>query len=235
MLLNGCGLFRGIDAWGKLIGEHHPQRNAVFNCPELLQGFGQFKARWRPGDKLKEKTALESVDAQMAVKTDSGDGAAHIGQGRAGEIKRITLHIKDHFDDVGITHLGFFQDRRCGGDHADLRFAAQNHGEFIDQRRGNERFIALDVDDGAMIGERACSLCNAISAARVIRGSQDSPGSERSGGLSNAFIIRGDDDVIDFTTVLAAFPDVLDERFTGDEVERLAWEAGGSPAGRYGN
>jgi hypothetical protein len=69
----------------------------------------------------------------------------------------------------------------------------------------------------------------------VVEGGEDGFGTEVGGGLDDALVICGDDDVIHGTALLATLPDVLDERLAGDEVEHLARESGRSPAGRNGN
>jgi hypothetical protein len=64
----------------------------------------------------------------------------------------------------------------------------------------------------------------------VVRIRHDHKGIEPAGGIGDALVIGGNDDFIHLLALAAALPDVLDERFSGDEVERLAWEPGGAPA-----
>ena len=68
----------------------------------------------------------------------------------------------------------------------------------------------------------------------MLRSCQDKFRPKSSRSLRNPRVIRGDDHVVDLPALLAALPDVLHQRFAGDEVERFAWEAGGTPAGRNG-
>ena len=86
-----------------------------------------------------------------------------------------------------------------------------------------------------MVWKRTCRLGNTVSAAWMVQRSQDGLGTERSRCLKDACVIGGDNDFIDLAALLTALPDVLNQRFPGDEVERLTRKAGGAPAGRYGN
>jgi hypothetical protein len=48
-------------------------------------------------------------------------------------------------------------------------------------------------------------------------------------GIKNPRVIGGDQDRIETLTLAATLPYMLDQRLTGDEMERLAGEPGGSP------
>ena len=85
-----------------------------------------------------------------------------------------------------------------------------------------------------MVREGIRRFGDAVSATGMLGSSEDKTGTESCGGFCNANVICGDDHVVDLPALLATLPDVLNERFAGDEVERLAWEAGGTPAGRNG-
>ena len=50
--------------------------------------------------------------------------------------------------------------------------------------------------------------------------------------MSDAIIIGCDDDFRKFRCEFAAFPNVLDERLSSDEMKRFPMEAGGAPASR---
>lgn len=235
MHLNRRSLLGGVHAGAEFIGEDDADAGAVFEGAELFEAFGLFEAAGRPGDELEEEAALEAVDAEVAVAAGPGLGIALVGQGAAAEVKRVAMRVEDDFDDVWIADLRGVLDGSGGGDHFDGGIIAQSAGEFVDEGRGDERFIALHVDDDAVIGEGLGGLGDAIRAAGVIGISKDGFGSERSGGLSDAGIIGGNDHVVDLCALLAALPDVLDEWFSGDEVKRLAGKAGGTPAGGDGD
>jgi hypothetical protein len=64
----------------------------------------------------------------------------------------------------------------------------------------------------------------------VGRGHHDFP-AEGKDGVADAVVVGGDQEVIELRATEAAFPDVLDERFSGEDVKGLSGEAGGPPAG----
>jgi hypothetical protein len=64
----------------------------------------------------------------------------------------------------------------------------------------------------------------------VGRGHHDFP-AEGKDGVADAVVVGGDEEVIKLRAAEAAFPNVLDERFSGQDVEGLSGEAGGPPAG----
>ena len=234
MFFDGGRLFKRVNAGREVVGEDDAERDAVFDGAQLLERFGLLKTRWRPGDELKEKTALEAINPQVPVVANAWVGIADEREGGAGEVKGIPFHIKDDFDDVRVGDLGLVMNGCGGGDHAHLGLAPEDDGEFINEGRGNEGLVPLDIDDGAVVRKGTGGLGDAVGAAGVVRGGEDGAGTESGGGLGDAFVIGGDDDVIHLAAVLAALPHMLHEGFPGDEVERLAWESGGSPAGRYG-
>jgi hypothetical protein len=49
--------------------------------------------------------------------------------------------------------------------------------------------------------------------------------------VADAVIVGGDEEIVEFRAAEAAFPDVLDQRFSGEDVEWFSGEAGGPPAG----
>jgi hypothetical protein len=50
-------------------------------------------------------------------------------------------------------------------------------------------------------------------------------------GVADAVVVSRDEEVIEFRAAEAAFPNVLDQRFPGEDVEGFSGEAGGPPAG----
>lgn len=229
LLFDGGGLLGGIHAGREVVREHDAQGNAVFHGTQLLKGLRLLQPGGRPSHELKEEAPLEAVDAQMAVVTHTGRGIAHVGQGRAGEIQRVAFHIKDHLHHIRVGDLGGIVDRRGSGDHAHLGLAPQDNGEFVNEGWGDERFIALDIDDGAVIGKRTSGLSDAIRATGVIGRGQDGTRAKGGCGFGDALVIGGDDDVVHFTTILATLPDMLNQRLSRDEMKRFAREACRSP------
>lgn len=235
LLLDGVGLLTGIDSGGEVLGEDDAEAGAVFHGAQLLQRLGLLKAGGRPGDELEEEVALESVDAEVAEVLGVGGGVSDEGQGGAGEVKGVAIHIEDDFDDIWIGHLGSIMDGGSGGDHADAGIALQSEGELVDEGRGDEGFIALHIDDGVVLGKGLGGFGDAVGATGMRWRGEDGFGSEGCGGLDDAFVVCGDDDVIDGAAFLAALPDVLDEGFPGDVMEHLSRESSRSPASGNGD
>lgn len=65
-----------------------------------------------------------------------------------------------------------------------------------------------------------------------MRRSHDSFSAKSDNGIADPFVISGDEDFIQQSGPLAAFPNVLNERLASDGVKRFPEEAGGSPARR---
>ena len=75
------------------------------------------------------------------------------------------------------------------------------------------------------------NLGDAIGAAGVTwRGERDF-GAPIESGLRDSHVVGRDNDGIEAPCAAAAFPNVTEQRFAGDEVERFARETAGGPAG----
>ena len=71
----------------------------------------------------------------------------------------------------------------------------------------------------------ACHFSNPVRATRMIGSGHFDIGSEGSGCVGDAIVIGGDDDLVEADCLAASFPDVLEQWFARDEVQRFAWEA----------
>jgi hypothetical protein len=65
----------------------------------------------------------------------------------------------------------------------------------------------------------------------VVGGGHHDFSAEGKDGVADAVVVGGDEEVIELRAAEAAFPNVLDKRFSGQDVEGLSGEAGGPPAG----
>ena len=110
--------------------------------------------------------------------------------------------------------------------------AADRGGEFVDQRGIDQWFVALNVDDVSRLRHRFHRLGNAIRASRVVRRSHGDLAAERKHRLTDPLVIHRDDDFIQPRALLTALPNVLDQGFSGDQVQRLSRETGGTPTRR---
>ena len=80
------------------------------------------------------------------------------------------------------------------------------------------------------IGAGFSGFGDAIGATGMIRSGHGDFCAEIAGGLGNPFVVGGDHRLIEVFGLLAALPNVLDQRFSADHMKRLAREARGAPA-----
>lgn len=235
MLFDGLCLLGCVHSGAEFIREDDTDACTIFEGSELLEGLGLLQTARGPGHKLKEETALKAVDAEVPVATRPGLWIPHKGQRTAAKVERVAMGIEDDFDDIRISDLGGVVDGSCGGDHLYAGVITQRSGQLIDQGRRDERLVALYIDEDSVVGKGCGGLGDTVGATGVIGVGEDRFGSEGGCCLGDSDIIGRDDHVVDLLALLAALPDMLNERFSGDEVQRLAWEAGRAPAGRNGD
>lgn len=102
---------------------------------------------------------------------------------------------------------------------------AEGLGEAIDETAADQGFIALDVDYVGEAGMAPGDFGNSVRAAGVGVFGEFGFGAEGAGSFEDAFIVGGNNDMIEAGAGKAAFPDVLDEWFAIDDVEGFSWEA----------
>ena len=160
-----------------------------------------------------------------------GNAVAREGHRERGRNRARLRRIADDFDGVGIGEVLLRGEAVGGGDHLDVRACEEGGGELVDEAGADERLVALHVDDVANAFEASGDLGDAVGAALVFGGGEGDLGAEGEGGLGDAHVIGGDDDLGEVAGAAAALPDVLDEGPAGDGMEGLAGETGGTPAG----
>lgn len=111
-------------------------------------------------------------------------------------------------------------------DHRKPRLGEEVPGDSIDQVGVDERFISLDVDDMAHLGEGLRDFSSAIGSRRVIITSHRDVASEFSNGIGDAIVIGGDCEVLKVFAAEAAIPNMLHERLVGNVIERLSGKTG---------
>jgi len=180
---------------------------------------------------LFEKRAAVGVDAFVAEHRKSGDGVAEIGQGRAGKIQCKTVFRAHDLHDIGIGHGGVGRIERVGGSrHVRAVWHADCGGEAIDQPGVDERFVALDVDDMRSLWKCGERFGNAVGAGGMVWRGHHGTAAEGVDSVEDALVIGRDYEFLQGGAGLAAIPDVLDERFTSDEVEWFSGESCRAPS-----
>jgi hypothetical protein len=224
-------LLRGVDAGGCVICCENPDIGVVFEGAELFERFGLFEGGGRPSDKGFKKIAAIAVDAFVAEDLEVFDRVSKKGQRGAGKIEGVAVEFDDDFYDIGIGDGGVGGVEGVGGgDHVQRRVAAEGGGESIDEFGIDEGFIALDIEDMGGVGDLFDGLGEAVCAGGMIGGGHHGFATEGSDGLGDAIVIGRNQDFREFRGMFAAFPNVLDQGFSCDEVERFPREAGGAPA-----
>ncbi len=85
---------------------------------------------------------------------------------------------------------------------------------------------------GDVAFEPGGDLRDAVGAALVVARVMATSAPNAEGRLGDAHVVGGDDHAVERLRGLAAFPDALDERLAGDEVERFAGESAWNPSAR---
>ena len=73
-------------------------------------------------------------------------------------------------------------------------------------------------------------LGDAVGSAAMIRRRHGDFGAPGEGGLGDAEVVRRDDQVIQFLRAPASLPDMLQQRFSRDRMERLSRENASKPS-----
>ncbi len=178
------------------------ERQAVLERTQLLELLAQLE---RPGGELREleqRTDAIGVDADVPPRTAEVALAREArrrtvaipGNRRAAEVERPAGRIGHDLHRVGIEQLLHREDR--GRERADGRLGArlEERGDLRDERRGNERLIALDIDHDVLARPAACAgdLGDAIGAGGVTRGGEHRLGAEGARGADDPLIVGGD-------------------------------------------
>ena len=128
---------------------------------------------------------------------------------------------------MGALVLVGVADRRGGRGHFML---AQGQSDRIHNRRVDERFVALDIDDGVARAPRG-HFGNAIRPARMIGRGHFRP-AELLRDFPDARVIGRHDHVAQRAGFLALFDHVLEKRLARNQRERLARKTGQAVARR---
>ncbi len=106
LLLDRQGLFWGIHAWRKIIGQYHAESDTIFERSELFKRLGLLKARGWPFHKLMQKIALKTIDAQVAIMLSVRSCISHEWQRRSRKVKAIAIDVEDDLHNVGVSNKG---------------------------------------------------------------------------------------------------------------------------------
>lgn len=231
VVLQGGGLLRGIDAGAVLMSDDAVDGGAVFESAELFEPFGEFEKGGRPGYELLEKGAGVAVEPHVPPRGNVRVGIPLKGERAAAEIEGPAGVVEDGFDNIGIVLKRRIVKRVDGSDHADRRIGGEAGGEFTDKSRGNQRFVALNVDEVGGGGVVQGGLGESISATGVIPGSEDSFGPKSGSGVHNARVIGGDEHAGKAWAGHATAPRAFNQGLPGNEVQRFARKTGGAVTG----
>ena len=88
----------------------------------------------------------------------------------------------------------------------------------------------MDVDEMSGLGNEGRSFGNAIGARRVIRSRHDDLSAEGLSYRENFFVVRGNENAIEFLTFTGSLVNVLNQRLSKQGKEGFPREARGGPA-----
>ena len=160
-----------------------------------------------------------------------GGGVAVAGDGGAGEVEGAVVAVKHDLHDRLRGEVGGVPDRRDGRRHRPAGVVLQLRGEALDERRVDERLVALDVHEDVVVVEVAPEEVprragDAVGAARQVARRHDGRAAVRLDGLHDAVVVRRDQHRVEALGLLDRLDDPRDERLAGEDRERLA----GKPA-----
>ena len=124
----------------------------------MFQRFDGFQRRNAHFGVALQKTGAVGVDADMAQDGGFGrqfaffgaHGIAWIGNRGAAEVDGVAVFVEDDFDDVGIHKFVEIVQFVRRGRHLHVVFH-QDFGGAVDEFGGNQRLVALYVDDHQML------------------------------------------------------------------------------------
>src|SRR5690606_5732394 len=156
-----------------------------------------------------------------------GEGIARPGDGGAAEVEGVAIGGPDKLDGVGVEQGRGILDGGGQGGHGGAG-CGKGRGEVADAGGGGEGFVALEVDDGEVIGPAGDvgAFGEAVGAGLVPAGGHgdaDAAAFERPG---DALVVGGDPDFAGAGGEGAA-GDVEDHGVAGDQLQGFAGKAGG--------
>lgn len=207
---------------------------------QLLEAFGVLQPARSPGDEIGKETHAIGVDADVATighalrqaVAIAGEGVASPGQGRTTESQGQAVDVGGDLDHVRIEQRGDLMDRLGQGSDGGLRVRRQVGRHLVDERRGDQRLVALDVDHDGIAGqaEPGSDFLQAIGAGVVLGTCQQRLGAEPLARRQDAFVVGGDDHAAG-GALAGLVPDALDHWLAGDILQWLAGQTSGGVAG----
>src|SRR5262249_23938907 len=194
--------------------------------------FNFFERSWSPANETQQKLSAIPIDALMAKVTSRLARLAGIRDWAARKIKRASLPIENRFNLVRRLRGGGISERMDRGHHLDLGIPAHLPNELIEQPGIDQRFVTLNVEDKRNATQFGRDLSNSIGPAFVIRTCQANFSAPIKRCLGDPHIVRRDDDRIERTRAPHAFPDMLQERFARNSMQRFARKTSRTPARR---
>lgn len=227
-----CLLWR-VNAGRVIIGQYDTNLPPIFERPKLFKPFGQLKKGRFPAHEIEEEIPAKPVNALVTEVAEFGRSAPGMRNEAPGKIERVPIRVDRDLDDIGVLENRIRGFEGVGRrDHRQVRLGDEVGSELVNQGRVDQGFIPLDIDDMAHFGEVFCDLGCSIGAAGVISPGQGDMPSKGFDGFRDALIVCCHCQVGEISAFLAAIPDMLDEWFSRDEMQRFSGKTGGSPAGR---
>src|ERR1051326_2842115 len=227
-------VLRCVDAGRSASSHDHSNSYSILQRAQLFEGFHPFQRRSFPANETKKQIAPVAVDALVAEMRCRFRGIADERDPSPGKIKSIAALIHHHFH--LMRRLGFARivERMRGGDHLELVIALQFADEPIDQLWIDQRLIALDVHDVGELLQLLRDFGYPVRSARVVRRSHRDFRAPIERRLGDAEVVGRDDKSIELLRATAALPDMSEQRFAGNRMQRLARKSCRAPTrGNY--
>lgn len=210
---------------------------AVFEPAQLFELLEMLEFARGERGKFEKRLTAEGVNSNV-LEMARGDGLSGVTDPRnwrAGEIEGVGVEIGDDFYGVEVHDFGGLRNGDAKRDDLDFRIGRNRFDGSVNDFRGDERLIALDVDVDFR-REVNGDFGDAFGAGTMVAACHGSFAAEGRDRGANAIVVGGDDDARDAAGLPGAFDNVLDHRFTSDRGERLPRKARRLVArGNYGN
>ena len=230
----------GVDAdAGREIAHVHGDPLAVPEDAQLLEPLDLLERAVREARESPQEPGAIGVEADVAKRPQrrlrplAPRRVSRPRDRRAREVEGMAARVEDDLDDVRVLEVAALVDRVRHRAHHALAALGEQGGAGIDQRRLDQRLVALHVDDDLVVAqaERVARLGDPIAAVGMMRRRQQRSDAVRGAGRDDLGVVRGDDDARG-PRPRGLLRDADDHRHAADVRERLARQASRRQPGR---
>src|SRR5690349_4196570 len=213
---------RCVYTGGSVIGEKHMNLYTIFKRAQLLERLRAFQWCRFPFHKIEKRFASKSIHTLMSQILNRNRSITREGDWVAREINRVMVVIDNHLHLIRRRRFGAICEGMRSGNDIDVRIGAQRFNHSIEKPGIDERLVALDINNDAVVGAMTGDLGDAIRSALMLFGGHCNLSAPIKGGVGNPPIVSRDDDGIQTLCPAATFPHMPEKRFVCNEMQRFS-------------